>query len=308
MSNINNIKPISKGYQNVSVELIDYNKDIGRHVWNIYRMTWNNLHNVEYDVENKECRKAIENVILMRALPMPREQAIMTFRINNISRVCLAQITRQRKAAFNVESQMPRPINHNVIMPLNIAKDDELSKDAEQLIKMSQALYNKCIEKGIPPQDARYMTMHGQTCSLCYVVDINTFCSSFGFRCENNLSDEINLVYRLCKYAILQQIEKDYVNNEIDKLTYEVYKRIISQADCAGARQKVGTNYDEVFGNSFARYSDKDLEVAAITANCSYDYKKSAWYLELKKMRHERPELLFEDEAKMIDSWEEENE
>ena len=294
---------ISIGYQDISVELIDYNKDIARHAWNCYRMTWNDLQDVEYDPKNEYVKEGVSNIIKFRALPMPREQAIMTFRINNISRVCLAQITRQRKAAFNVESQMPRPVRHNVILPLNVANDEELSKEAIDLIAKSQELYDKMIAKGIPPQDARYLLMHGQTTSLVYVVDVNQFVSSFGFRCENNLSDEINLVYRLCKKAILDKIEADHDDCEIDDLTYAFYKDIISPADAAGAARRVGQNYDAVFGNSFKRYPDANHEITAITNHCDYDYKKSAWYLELIKIYNVNPTLLFDGEKEMIEKW-----
>lgn len=290
---------ISNGYEDISVELIDYVTDIARHAWNCYRMTWQELQDKEYDPTDAKVQEAVYNIIKFRALPMPREQAIMTFRINGISRVCLAQITRQRKAAFNVESQMPRPIAHNVIIPLNIMKS-EFADRAKKLVEDSQKLYDDLINAGFPPQDCRYMTMHGQTTSCAYVVDINTFVGSFGMRCENNLSDEINLVYRLCKKAILDQIEVDYKNNKIDELTYHFYKDIITPADAAGAARKVGQNYDAVFGNSFKRFPDANADVTKITENCDYDYTKSAWYLELQRLPEE---LLFAGEKEMIESW-----
>ena len=291
---------ISKGYKDISVEVIDYNKDLARHAWNCYRMTWKHLQNVLYNVDDVNVKKCINDIINFRALPMPREQAIMTFRINNISRVCLAQITRQRKACFNVESQMPRPVEHNVIIPLNIYENSKFNERAKQLIKESQALYDDMIADGIPPQDCRYLLMHGQTTSLVYVVDINTFVSSFGQRCENNIADEINLVYRLCKKAILEQIQKDYDSNKIDSLTYKMYFEIVSKADCNGAKQKKGVNYDEVFGNSFARYPSANQEIEDITKNADYDFKKSAWYLELQRLDKS---LLFPDEEEMIEKW-----
>ena len=262
-------------------------------------MTWQELQDKEYDPTDAKVQEAVYNIIKFRALPMPREQAIMTFRINGISRVCLAQITRQRKAAFNVESQMPRPIAHNVIIPLNIM-ESEFADRAKKLVEDSQKLYDDLINAGFPPQDCRYMTMHGQTTSCAYVVDINTFVGSFGMRCENNLSDEINLVYRLCKKAILDQIEVDYKNNKIDELTYHFYKDIITPADAAGAARKVGQNYDAVFGNSFKRFPDANADVTKITENCDYDYTKSAWYLELQRLPEE---LLFAGEKEMIESW-----
>ena len=287
---------ISNGYEDITVEVIDYNKQLAEHAWNCYRMTWKKLQNVRYDENNVDVVNAINNIINMKALPMPREQALITFRINNISRVCLAQLTRQSKARFNVESQMPMPVEHNVILPLNIV-GSKFEEKARKLIEESQALYDELIEDGIPPQDARYLLMHGQTTSLVYVVDINTFVGSFTMRCENNLSDEINLVYRLCKHAILTTITSDNLTSKIDSLTYKMYNEIISPADCLGAKQHKGMNYDNVFGNSFERYESANDEIKYITNNCDYNYKKSAWYKELKRL----PDyLLFADEKQMI--------
>ena len=47
------MKNYSKGYEDISVEVIDYNKDLARHAWNCYRMTWRELQNVEYDINNE---------------------------------------------------------------------------------------------------------------------------------------------------------------------------------------------------------------------------------------------------------------
>ena len=290
---------ISKGYEDISVEVIDYNMSIAEHAWNCYRMTWKELQNRPYNPDDERIKQCIDDIITFKALPMPREQAIITFRINNISRVCLAQITRQHKARFNVESQMPRPIRHNVIIPLNLY-GTEFEERAKQLVEMSQSLYNDLIKAEIPPQDARYMTMHGQTTSLTYVVDINTFVSSFAMRCENNLSDEINLVYRLCKKAILQKVEHDFEIGLIDKLTKDFYTRIIAPADAQGANKKVCLNYDKVFGNGCKRYPDANKEITEITEHADYKFEKSAWYLELQRLDES---LLFPDEKEMIEKW-----
>ena len=291
---------ISKGYEDITVEVVDYVKNIAEHAWDCYKMTWRGLQNVKYDVNDPRVQEAVRNIMFYRALPMPREQANITFKISNVSRVMLAQITRQSLGRFNVESQMPEPVGHNVIMPLNIYNNDKLSEKAKKLIELSQEVYDECIAEGVPPQDARYLLMHGQTTSLAYVANVNVFTAAFPMRCENNLSDEINLVYRLCKRAILNKVKEDYDNGEIDILTYEFYTKIISPADAAGAARKVGQNYDGVFGNSFKRYPDANDEITKITENCSYDYTKSAWYLELQRLPKD---LLFDGEQEMIDSW-----
>ena len=68
----------SNGYEDISVEVIDFNMDIARHAWNCYRMTWKELQNVEYNMNDPRCIEALTNIVKMRALPMPREQALIT--------------------------------------------------------------------------------------------------------------------------------------------------------------------------------------------------------------------------------------
>ena len=99
---------------------------------------------------------------------------------------------------------------------------------------------------------------------------------------------------------IAEKLKELQKNGEIDILTYEFYTKIITPADAAGAARKVGQNYDGVFGNSFKRYPDANDEITKITENCSYDYTKSAWYLELQRLPKD---LLFDGEQEMIDSW-----
>ena len=291
---------ISKGYEDISVSIVDYNTNIAKHIWDCNKMTWKELQDIVYDVNDTRIRDMVFNVAKGKALPMAREQALITFRLNNISRICLAQITRQFASRFNIESQLPEPVRHNVILPLNIAQDKDFCQKAQNLIAQSQSLYDELIEKGYPPQDCRYLLMHGQTTSGVYVVNINKFVSSFSMRCENNLSDEINLVYRLCLRAFEKRLLSDLDNNIIDILTYNFYIIMLENADCMGAKQHLGKNVDKVFGNSFKRYPDADNDVTYATEHCSYDYKKSAWYQELKRM----PDyLLFENEKEMIKKW-----
>lgn len=290
---------ISNGYENITVDVVDYNMNIAEHIWNCNKMTWKELQDVPYDVENSKICEMIFDVAYNKALPMAKEQALITFRMNNISRICLAQITRQFESRFNIESQMPRPVTHDVILPLNIA-NSKYATQAKRVIEMSQTLYDDLIAEGFPPQDCRYLLMHGQTTSGVYVVNINKFVSSFAMRCENNLSDEINYLYRLMLKAFKERLSEDLCTGKIDNLTYAFYAICLKNADCMGAKQRVGQNVDNVFGNSFARYPDADEQVTNITKHCDYDYKKSAWYEELKRMPKE---LLFDKEAEMIKKW-----
>ena len=78
----------------------------------------------------------------------------------------------------------------------------------------------------------------------------------------------------------------------------------LERCDCFGAAAKKCFTCDDVFGNSFKRFCDGNEHVTHATENCKFDYSKSAWYAELKRIYKEEPELLLPGEVEMIESWE----
>ena len=108
------------GYKGISVEIIEYTKHPGKIMWDMLKQTWVNLHNVEYDCNSKLIKTFIEDSLARRLNPVPQEAILIQAIFKGISRVNLAQITRQRGWFFNSESQMPQHTSHNVIIPLNI--------------------------------------------------------------------------------------------------------------------------------------------------------------------------------------------
>ena len=55
---------ISNGYEDITVEVIDYNKQLAEHAWNCYRMTWKKLQDVKYRNESitNAKRTSIDNI------------------------------------------------------------------------------------------------------------------------------------------------------------------------------------------------------------------------------------------------------
>src|SRR5574344_279226 len=98
---------ISEGYKDIRVSVIDYNMNIAKHAWDCYKMTWTSLQNVDYDPTDPRVVEAVNNIIRFRALPMPREQAILTFKIEIVSQRFLAHRARHSSARLNVDEQMP---------------------------------------------------------------------------------------------------------------------------------------------------------------------------------------------------------
>ena len=298
---------IQNGYKGIDVEIISYTKHPAKVMWDMLKQTWVKLQNVEYNPESEIVRDFIVGSLEKRLNPTPQETVLIQIVFKNISRVNLAQLTRHRGWLFQVESQMPQHVEHNVILPLNIV-NSEFYERAVKLIEESQKLYddmtagNESKETtGIPYQDARYLLMHGQTCDASCSFTLPQFVNVCGQRLENNTADEINYAFRI----LLKKFEETIVNDEeMDWLDKLVYLHNLGKCDCFGAAQNKCFTCDDVFGNSFKRFPDANHYVTLATENCKFDFTKSAWYAELKRIYEEEPGLLLSGEKEMIESWE----
>ena len=307
MDNLMGVGGIQMGYKGIDVEVIGYVKHPAKIMWDMLKQTWIELQNVEYNPNCEIVRDFIKGSLAKRLNPTPQETVLIQVVFKNISRVNLAQLTRHRGWLFQVESQMPQHVDHNVILPLNIVHS-EFYERAIKLIKDSQELYddmtkgNNCRETtGIPYQDARYLLIHSQTCDASCSFTLPQLVNVCGQRLENNTADEINYAFRILLKKLKEAISLDDEMDELDKL---IYMSNLSKCDCFGAAAEKCFTCDDVFGNSFKRFDDGNAYVTAATENCKFDFRKSAWYAEMKRIYKEEPELLLPGEKKMIESWE----
>lgn len=301
-------KGYQDGYKGISVEIIEFTKHPAKIMWDMLKQTWIGLHDKPYDPNNKVVRKFIEDSLARRLNPVPQETILIQCVFRGISRVNLAQLTRHRGWIFNSESQMPQAVTHNVMIPLNIVNSPYYER-AKKLIEESQRLYDDMTRgnderstTNIPYQDARYMLIHGQTCDISASFTLPQLIGACGMRFENNTHDEINYTFRLLVKELKRAVLFD---GEMDDLDTFIYLELLNRCDVNGANRNVGTCHDPMFGNSFKRFPDADKYVTEITEDCQFNYKKLAWYQELKRIAKEEPELLLPGEKEMIESWEE---
>ncbi len=299
---------IQNGYKGIDVNIISYTKHPAKILWDMLKQTWIELQNIEYDVDNPKVREFIIGCLEKRLNPTPQETVMIQVVFKGISRVNLAQLTRHRGWLFNSESQMPQHVNHNVILPLNIA-NSEFADRARKLIEESQKLYDDMTAGNddgpehtvIPYQDARYLLMHGQTADISASFTLPQLVNVCGQRLEDNTADEINYTFRILLCKLMKAVALDEEMDELDKLIYESN---LKRCDCFGAAQKKCFTCDDVFGNSFGRFESANENVIKATENCKADYRKSAWYAELKRMYFEEHWMLLPGEEEMIEAWE----
>jgi thymidylate synthase ThyX len=290
----------SNGYEDLKVEICHVTHDNPfKLFWDWFRQTWLSLQDKEYDHTDKECLTAAIDVLNRRALPTPMEVLTFDIKISGLSRVALAQITRGRIGhCFNVESQMPQKIRHGATIPKNIYEHPLFGQRAQSIQDELTKLYDDMYAAGIPPQDCRYLTLHGQQTSLRWNVNFAALMGFFARRCENGLTDELNLVGRLVRRQLIDKF-LDEVGN--DKLPGSGWKYLIEKLDCMGG-SKVCLNNDLVFGNTGRAKSAGDWVPSPTNQNLKpdYDFSKSAFYCELLEMNED---LLLPGEKEMIDDW-----
>lgn len=79
-----------------------------------------------------------------------------TFHIKGISRACSHQLTRHRIASFAQRSQRYTSAEEdNYVIPLSIAKNDEIYKEYSSLLAEIKEFYSKMVAFNIPKEDAR---------------------------------------------------------------------------------------------------------------------------------------------------------
>lgn len=131
----------------------------------------------------------------------PWEHPTITFGIENMSRVTLAQLTRHRIASFDIQSQRYVKMSpEGNAVPPSIVADDVVSRQGgrkklegsaadrlwifEQSLAASYVAYKKLLDAGIPAEDARYVlpnaqlihgTMTVNARSLMHIIALRSF-------------------------------------------------------------------------------------------------------------------------------------
>lgn len=123
------------------------------------------------------------------------EHASFTFRVEGVSRVLLAQLTRHRVASYSVQSQRYCGADLDIVVPDSMACT-ELVDEIVAVRRAVEKLYDKAIGLGKPAEDARYFTLQAGVTSLIVTMNARELRHFFSLRCCNRAQWEIRELAR----------------------------------------------------------------------------------------------------------------
>jgi len=128
----------------------------------------------------------------------PLEHASATFLIEDISRSCLAQLTRHRIASYSVQSMRYCDVGENPsVVPLSLLEESithvepNLLTDYLGVMDYARDVYNHLVEMGIPKEDARFVLPLATTTDLIMTMNFRELRHFFVLRTHKAAQWEI---------------------------------------------------------------------------------------------------------------------
>lgn len=281
------------GFKDIKVKLISFvGDDLARQVYEFNQFAEFNEGNAGfYSIHNQEAQRIVNEIIAGKTFPKyALEGQRVAFQIEGISRICLAQLTRER-GFFCSASGDVRPLTQDFIVPKSIYQNKQWMEKIDKAQKLLEDVYIEMCEAGVPYMESRYFGLHSQTISLSYSSSFGDWARSCNSRTENNFADEINYIYRL----MLNEIKKR-VAVLSDPMSKQLYDWLLGLCD-----NKKWYSRDHTYNNDFKRYNEPDSYEFSEPAH--NDWRKSSWKLEMEQLLRDKPELLLPGEKEMVEKW-----
>lgn len=280
------------GFENIKVTLVSWESDnLAKRVYEFGRLShdFNYTLTETYDENNEDCKKLINKIIKGTTLPkFALSGARFEFRIENISRICLAQITRD-SAIFASASTGVFPMTQDFNIPMSIYEDSEIMEKLKDAQNLLEEAYIMACEKELPSIEARYIGLHCQTISLSASYTASDFVRSCHSRTSSNFCDECNYVYRLMYKCLVEKISQLKDTNSIN-----LYNWMFPENKCINDGFY---NRERLFNSDFTA-EDYEYDLPALN-----DWRKSGWKKELERMYFKNEGYLTEKEKEIISSW-----
>ena len=280
------------GFQNIKVKLVAWEADnLAKRVYEFGRLShdFNYTLTETYDEHHEDCKKLINKIVNGTTLPKFALSGVrFEFRIENISRICLAQITRD-SAIFASASTGVFPMTQDFNIPRSVFKEPEIMNRLSKAQELLEEAYIIACEKEIPSIEARYIGLHCQTISLTASYTASDFVRSCYSRTSSNFCDECNYVYRLMYRELVTEISK--LKDKNSKL---LYRWMFPERKC------INDDFytrERIFNSDFTAKSYM-YELPALN-----DWRKSGWKMELEEMYKNSTGYLTDLEKRFISDW-----
>lgn len=281
-----------RGYKDIQVKLTSSpGNDLAKMVYDFGRLSHDFYIPLreKYNENANDCKKLIDKIIEGTTLPKFALQGVrFNFRVEGISRICLAQLTRD-PAFFASASTGVFPLTQDFNLPISIYDDVEIMDKLNAAQKLLEEAYIIACEKELPSIEARYIGLHCQTISLMVSFTASDFVRACYSRTSSNFCDECNYVYRLMYKELTNMI-----GSVTDKNSVYLYKWLFPEHKCIndGLYRR-----ERLFNSDFTEY-DYTYDKPALN-----DWRKSGWKKELEDMCVNDRAYLTEKEQLRIEHW-----
>ena len=133
------------------------------------------------------------------------EHYVFTFKIEEISRACLAQLVRHRHASYTVESQ--RYVKYDLMIDYVYPKGltDAEKRKYDLIIEQAWENYNSLLDMGVRAEDARLSLPIGVTTNLYMTINLRSLLNLFKLRMDKAAQWEI----RELAFTMFNTLDKD---------------------------------------------------------------------------------------------------
>ena len=145
------------------------------------------------------------------------EHAYYTFKIEGISRACLAQLTRHRHASYTVRSQRYCDESYQgVVIPTDIANNFGIQKKYVELLEEIQRFYQYLLDNGYKKEDARFVLPQATLTDLYMSCNLRELLHIADLRVSKEAQWEIReLVREMVRLVVEHSPELEFMFEEV---------------------------------------------------------------------------------------------
>lgn len=286
---------IYEGFKNISVKLLNFPVDLPEKAYDFGRFSTESV-KFRTDRNGKsigfeaEFEKFVNELVNGKTFPKYVMEAKIDFEIQGITRICLAQLTRD-SAIFGSESHGLRPLSMEFNLPLSLTTNKAIMSRFIKAQQLLEEAYIIACENEVPYPESRYLGLHAQTISVTASYKISDFVRSCYSRTNNSFCDELNYVYRKMYHAIVKRVA-EVASPDANHIKF--WNWLFSVKRCIDDNYYTRTN---VYNGDF---QFEDAQYVPVDKPAQNDWRKSGWALELIQILHEEPELLTNKERTLV--------